>query len=100
MSFRLAVRPEVDAELREAERWYEQQRPGLGAEFLRAASKAMARLPENPYRYPVRDRRFQVRWSYAKPFPYRIVYRVIQETVVIYTVLHTARHEHHWQKRV
>jgi len=32
--------------------------------------------------------------------PYRIVFRVIQDTVVIYTVLHSARHERHWQKRV
>jgi plasmid stabilization system protein ParE len=100
MSFRLVVRPEVDADLREAEMWYEKQRPGLGAEFLRAVRKAMSSLPDNPFRHPVRNRRFQVRWSYPWPFPYRIVYRVIQGTVVIYTVLHAARHEHHWQKRV
>lgn len=100
MSFRLVVRPEVDADLREAETWYERQRPGLGADFLGVVRKAMAGLPDNPFRYPVRDRRFQVRWSYARPFPYRIVYRVIEETVVIYTVLHAKRHEQHWQKRV
>jgi toxin ParE1/3/4 len=100
VSFRLVVRPEVDADLREAEIWYERQRPGLGAEFLRAARKAMSGIPDNPFRYSVRDRRLQVRWSYPWPFPYRIVYRVIQDTVVIYTVLHSARHKRHWQKRV
>ncbi|MGA3181105.1 MAG: type II toxin-antitoxin system RelE/ParE family toxin [Verrucomicrobiota bacterium] len=100
MSFRLVVRPEVDADLLEAEIWYERQRPGLGAEFLRAVRKAMAILPDNPFLYPVRNRRLQVRWCYPWPFPYRIVYRVIQDTVVIYTVLHAARHEHHWQKQV
>jgi plasmid stabilization system protein ParE len=96
----LVVRPEVDADLLEAEIWYERQRPGLGAEFLRAVRKAMAILPDNPFLYPVRNRRLQVRWCYPWPFPYRIVYRVIQDTVVIYTVLHAARHEHHWQKQV
>ena len=100
MSFRLVVRPEVDADLLEAEIWYERQRPGLGAEFLRAVRKAMAILPDNPFLYPVRNRRLQVRWCYPWPFPYRIVYRVVQDTVVIYTVLHAARHEHHWQKQV
>ena len=100
MSFRLVVRPEVDSDLREAEMWYERQRPGLGADFLRTVRKAMSRLPDNPFRHSVRDTRFQVRWSYAKPFPYRIVYRVIQNTVVVYTVLHSARHEGHWQKRL
>ena len=78
MSFRLVIRPEVDADLREAELWYEKQRPGLGADFLRAVHKAMAILPENPFRHPVRDRRYQVRWSYPRPFPYRIVYRFLQ----------------------
>jgi plasmid stabilization system protein ParE len=100
VSFQLVVRPEVDADLREAELWYERQRPGLGAEFLQTARKAMSRLPDNPFRNSIRDRHFQVRWSYPRPFPYRIVYRVIQDTVVIYAVIHTARHEHHWQKRL
>jgi plasmid stabilization system protein ParE len=100
VSFRLVVRPEVDADLREAEMWYERQRPGLGAEFLRTVLKAMSSLPDNPFRHAVRDRRLQVRWSHPRPFPYRIVYRVIQDTVVIYTVLHSARHERHWQKRL
>jgi plasmid stabilization system protein ParE len=100
VSLRLVVRPEVDADLREAENWYESRRPGLGAEFLRAVRKAMSTLPDNPFRYSVRERRLQIRWSYAQPFPYRIVYRVIGNTVVIYTVLHSARHEREWQKRV
>lgn len=98
--FELVVRPEVDADLREAEIWYEERRPGLGAEFLRTVRKTISSLPENLFRHSVRDRRFQVRWCYARPFPYRVVYRVIQNTVVIYTVLHSARHESHWQKRV
>jgi plasmid stabilization system protein ParE len=100
VSFRLLVRPEVDADLREAKMWYERQRPGLGVEFLQIVRRAMSSLPDNPYRYSVRDRRFQVRWFYARPFPYRIVYRVLQDTVVVYTVLHAARHERRWQKRV
>ena len=100
MSFRLFVRPEVNADLLEAEMWYERQRPGLGVEFLQAVRRAMSSLRDNPFRYSVRNRRLQVRWSYPRPFPYRIVYRVVQDTVVIYTVLHSARDEHRWQKRV
>ena len=100
MSYRLVVRPEVDADLRKAEMWYEKQRPGLGAEFLRAVRQAISALPQNPFRNPVRNRRFDVRWSYSRPFPYRIVYRVIDDTVVVYTILHAARHESHWQNRL
>ncbi|MBI4658413.1 MAG: hypothetical protein HY735_06140 [Verrucomicrobia bacterium] len=48
MNYRLVVRPEVAADLLEAEAWYEQQQAGLGCEFLLAAREAMARLPQNP----------------------------------------------------
>jgi len=37
VNFKLLVRPEVDADLLEAESWYEQQQSGLGREFLHAA---------------------------------------------------------------
>ena len=39
MKFKLVVRPEVDADLLEAERWYEQQQAGLGRDFLRQRAK-------------------------------------------------------------
>ena len=100
MNYRLVVRPEVDADLLEAESWYDQQRVGLGAEFQQAVRVAIASLPPNPLLNRVRHRRLQVRWTYPLRFPYRIVYRVDAETVVIYAVLHAARHDRHWKKRV
>ena len=40
MTFTLVVRPDVDADLREAEVWYEQQAPGLGRRFLQESTEA------------------------------------------------------------
>ena len=100
MSYRLVVRPEVDADLIEAEAWYEQQKVGLGREFLRAARDTMDSLSANPLIYQVRYRRKQVRWAYLHRFPYRIVFRVIHNTVVIYAVVHAARHERQWKPRL
>jgi toxin ParE1/3/4 len=100
VSYQLVVRPEVDADLLEAEAWYEQQRAGLGNEFLRAVRAEMARIPRGPLLYRVRQRRRQVRWIYPRRFPYRIVFRVIGDTVVIYAVLHAARHDREWRKRL
>ena len=100
MKYRLVVRPEADTDVLEAEAWYEQQRAGLGREFLKAVREAMARLPCNPLLYRVRHRRKQVRWAYARRFPFRIVFGVIGDAVVIYAVLHAARHERHWRRRV
>ena len=99
MSYRLVVRPEVDADLIEAEEWYEQQEAGLGREFLRAARERMDSLSINPLIYQVRSRQ-QVRWAYPHRFPYRIIFRVIRDTVVIYAVVHAARHDRNWKPRL
>jgi plasmid stabilization system protein ParE len=100
VSYRLVVRPEVDADLLEAEAWYERQEAGLGREFLRAARDTIDSLAANPLAYQVRSRRKQVRWAYPHRFPYRIVFRVILDTVVVYAVVHTARHDRNWKPRL
>lgn len=100
MKYRLVVRPEVDADLLQAESWYEQQQPGLGHEFLHAVRTKLASLPRNPLLYRIGARRWRVRWAYPERFPYRIIFRVIQDTVVVYAVSHAARHDRYWKKRV
>ena len=100
MKYRLVVRPEVDADLLEAEAWYERQQSGLGREFLRALREKMASLPRNPLLYRIGHRRLKARWTYPHRFPYRIIFRVLGDAVVVYAVLHAARHDRHWKKRV
>ena len=100
MSFRLVVRPEVDADLLEAERFYNERQEGLGQKFLGATRQMMARSRQNPLLYRVRHRRKQVRWAYPRRFPYRIIFRVTADIVVIYAVIHAARHDREWRKRV
>jgi toxin ParE1/3/4 len=100
VSYRLVVRPEVDADLLEAEAWYEEKQTGLGREFLRAVRARMVQLPQNPLLHRIRHRGKQVRWAYPRRFPYRIVFRVIRDTVVIYAVLHAARHDREWRPRI
>ncbi len=100
MNYRLVVRPEVDADLLEIESWYNQQQPGLGREFLQSAREAMVRLQRNPLLYRVQLKRRQIRWVYPRRFPYRIIFRVVRDTVIIAAVIHAARHDRHWKKRV
>lgn len=100
MSYRLVVRPEVDADLIEAEAWYEQQGVGLGREFLRDARETIDSLSDNPLIYQVRSPHKQVRWVYPHRFPYRIVFRVIRDTVIVYAVVHAVRHDRHWKTRL
>lgn len=100
MKYRLVVRPEVDDDLLAAETWYDQQRAGLGARFLQAVRVTIASLAENPQRFRVRHRALQVRWAYPAVFPYRIVFRVLNDTIVVYAVVHSARRTRAWRNRV
>ena len=83
MSYHLVVRPEVYDDLLDAQTKYDQKEPGLGLRFLRAARQKMAHLSKNPLLYRIRHRRKKVRWTYPRPFPYRIIFQVIGTTLAI-----------------
>lgn len=100
MILTLVVRPEVDGDLLQAKEWYDQQKPGLGQKFLREVLETIDRLLQNPFLYCVRHPRREVRWVYTHRFPYRIIFRVIDNTVIVYAVIHRARHDRNWKTRL
>jgi plasmid stabilization system protein ParE len=73
-----------------------------GSEFVEEILSAFDAISQNPHdrsrRHPLKN----VHWRYSQRFPYRIVYEVLpqQNTVVIACVIHAARHNRHWKKRV
>jgi plasmid stabilization system protein ParE len=99
MSYQLFVRAEVEADLAEAEVWYEQKAEGLGKDFIRVVRDAMRELTKNPLIYRLRHRRLGIRWSYPPRFPYRIVFRIEGESIVVLAVLHAKQHDRHWRTR-
>jgi plasmid stabilization system protein ParE len=48
MSLPVQFRPEAQAEYDSAIDWYEQQRAGLGADFMRKVGDVVARISTNP----------------------------------------------------
>ena len=99
MSYRLFVRPEVEADIAEAEAWYEEREEGLGNDFTRTVRDAIRGLAGNPLIYRLRHRRLGIRWFYPPRFPYRIVYRIQGESILVFAVLHAKQHDRHWRKR-
>ena len=84
--------PEFETDLINAARFYQNQRPALGAEFLEEAERAVENVMSAPGRWPVRAggiRRFLV-----DRFPYVIRYRISAsgDTVQFLSILHGARH--------
>jgi toxin ParE1/3/4 len=93
----LLFRPAAAADLEEAWRWYEERRQGLGDEFLAEAEAAIARILAAPLACAVayKDRRRAL----LHRFPYSVVYRVLEDQIVVLAVFHAKRHPRVWRER-
>ena len=91
MSWRVSIRAAGERDLNEARNWYEEQRPGLGGEYLAAVAEALIRLETDPLRPTVYYRGF--RRFLTRRFPYKLFYRVEGETVVVFRILHGSREQ-------
>jgi plasmid stabilization system protein ParE len=85
----VTVRPDAAADLADAKAWYDDQRPGLGDEFLAAIADAFTRLEQNPEQFPFYYRDF--RRVLVERFPYKVFFRTRGEAdVIVFRVLHSA----------
>jgi toxin ParE1/3/4 len=100
MRFALGILSVAIADIEEAARWYEDQHVALGAEFAQEVSAAIDNLAGQALLFRVRYRRKNVRWTFPQRFPYRICYYVEAQTVHVFAVVHAARHDREWRKRV
>jgi toxin ParE1/3/4 len=89
--------PEAEADLKEAFEWYEAQRPGLGAAFVRAIEVAAAAIENQPEGYAVVHR--NTRRVRLPRFPYALYYRVLEENVVVVACIHGKRRPKTWRLR-
>lgn len=97
MSTALNFHPSVQREVDEAYRWYEQQRPGLGRDFLDEVGRLLAEIVSNPARFGFAHG--SVREGLLTRFPYAVYYRERPGRVRVLAVYHTARDPAGWQNR-
>ena len=97
MSLELVIRPEAEADALEAYRWYSEQRPGLGDEFLTEIDRALEGILANPGAHRKLHREF--RRALTRRFPYAVFYAIQSDRIVVFAILHTARDPRLWRKR-
>lgn len=100
MKVRLHDDAVVEAE--EAARWYSQQQRGLGKEFAQELKRCLKMLRANPARLPVLEtapRKVEVRRILMTRFPYKIIFEIIQNEVIVLAVAHGSRRPNYWLKR-
>lgn len=97
MTRELLVRPDAEAEMAEAQAWYESRSPGLGADFLLSVDAALQAVARNPFRFPAVYK--NVRRALTKRFPYQIFFVAEEHKVLVLAVFHARRNPSVWQRR-
>jgi plasmid stabilization system protein ParE len=90
---------EARPELHDAAEYYEQQRDGLGLEFVaefRDAVRAIQQFPHGWAKVSAKSRRRTLR-----RFPYGLIYQVLEEQgeIIILAVMHLHREPGYWADR-
>jgi plasmid stabilization system protein ParE len=93
----LVIRPRAAVDLREAHEWYEDQRLGLGEEFLAEVHGSIERARDLPLSFPVIHR--DTRRALVHRFPYGLFFRLVDEIVVVVACYHLRRKPTSWQRR-
>jgi toxin ParE1/3/4 len=99
MNRRLIIRPEAEADLTDAAVWYDNREPGLGLELLSEVHSAIARALKNPESFTRVRRNPTIRRVLSRRFPYRVFFIVRPDAIVVFAVLHAARHDRVWKHR-
>jgi toxin ParE1/3/4 len=91
------LRPAAAADVEGAYRWYENQRPGLGEEFLAALGASLEMIAAHPLAAPVVHK--DIRRLLSRRFPYGVFYRLVEEEIVVVGCLHAKRNPSVWRSR-
>ncbi|MGP1680695.1 MAG: type II toxin-antitoxin system RelE/ParE family toxin [Giesbergeria sp.] len=98
MTLRIVFRPAAKREFDDAADRYDEQRLGLGEEFIVEIDQAVAKASANPEHYPIVFS--DVRRAVARRFPFSVYFRVRRDTMVVLSVFHGRRNPVIWQRRV
>jgi plasmid stabilization system protein ParE len=85
-------------ELAEAKRYYNQQQPGLGEQFQHEAEIAAKRILEHPLAWQFEHAPF--RRFLLDRFPYKMLYIVEDDNILVIAVSHQHRQPDYWVDRI
>ncbi|MBI4667211.1 MAG: type II toxin-antitoxin system RelE/ParE family toxin [Nitrospinae bacterium] len=97
MSGSVVFHPSAEEDVRQAYRWYEEQRKGLGEDFLLCIEAAINAIKESPLSFPAIHK--NARRILTRRFPYSIFYVASGATITIVAVFHCHRAPILWRNR-
>jgi hypothetical protein len=82
MKYHLDIKAPVNDEIEAVFKYYETEQAFLGYKLLEAIEQALESIKANPLAYQIRYDMY--RTKLVNPFPYILVYEVIDKSIVVY----------------
>lgn len=95
---RVILEHEAEQEMLAAAEYYDEQQNGLGADFLDEVDVATDAIGRAPQRYGFYGR--PIRSIALERFPYRLLFAVETDRVVVVAVMHLHRRPGYWKHRL
>ncbi len=89
MTYELEIKAEANFEIIQSYLYYEAKIVGLGDKFENQLEEYFDRITKFPFHYEVKRKPY--REAFIKKFPFIIIYEVIDNKVVVYSVFNTNR---------
>lgn len=89
MKYRVIIRPEAEDDLKKAFSWYEDKRKGLGYDFLLQVDAGLRFIERNPEIFKPEYK--GTRKHIIKRFPYKTIYLVEKQKIIVLAVIHGKR---------
>lgn len=90
MVFKIVISELASLEITEAIEFYESRQKGLGKLFLTTLQTSFKVLKSNPELFAIKRKMIYREMPLSK-FPFIIIYEIIENEVVVYSVFHTSR---------
>ena len=100
---RVVLHPEAHAEFRAAALWYDEQRTGLGDDFVAEVTAILGRIGDTPKVFPLwpgpGPMPESIRRAVITRFPYVVAFQALPEHILVLTVAHVKRRPLYWLSR-
>ena len=93
----LSFHPEAEAEFDIAFHWYENQKEGLGTEFVLCVNQTIEFIMHYPELHPIAHN--QIRKTLVRRFPFTVLYKNMESGIRVIAVYHSKRNPARWQTR-
>ncbi|MEL6649526.1 MAG: type II toxin-antitoxin system RelE/ParE family toxin [Bacteroidota bacterium] len=95
---RIQFTAEAREDIQNAFRWYEDQQPGLGSDFLLELDSLIEQIETHPTRYPVVYHKKR-RLLFQRFSSFSVIYEIHHDEVFVIAVAHSSQDPTNWQER-